>query len=173
MYITRHLSHYVPSRPLMTSPFSLDQLAQLQATVGDRSVAPFTVAMLQNIITQLLALIEQQAAVLNQQTLRMNELSKSHGVNTLLIGTARALLTCHENDRRTIAELHALLNEENSEADDDRQSVMELAELRRWKRTFCEGETRSMAAQLEQGWSEQVRLKAEVESLRALLAARK
>jgi hypothetical protein len=79
------------------------------------------------------------------------QLRELRSINEILYGTVKAMTVSQASDQRTIAELNARLQE--GDVDDDPLSLLELLELRRWKKLLCESETRSLISRVEESWS--------------------
>jgi hypothetical protein len=94
---------------------------------------------------------------------RTEELMKA---NEMLYATVKAQIVCQAGDQTTIAQLRNTMSD--ATADDDEMSVLELVELRRWKREFCADTTRGVVERLELALHNEQMLKAENALLRSL-----
>jgi hypothetical protein len=110
-----------------------------------------------------------QAYAHSQQIAWYNEqLQQLRATNETLFAAVKGMTISQAGDQRRIAEVEARLQEADS--DDDPLSALELLELRRWKRVFCEGQTRSLLNRLEKGWETEREMRAENERLRTQLS---
>jgi hypothetical protein len=125
-----------------------------------------TVARQGEYIGQQAGIIGELQAWIQQHTLVESEL---RSFNALLFENVKGMTASQATAQRRIAELEVHLEEEE---DSDADSLaQELLELRRWKAAFCERETNSLIAELEQSRAANRELQAEVERLQAAAPA--
>ena len=166
----------VPTSGPLTTPAVDVPNASLSILTSPRmsavAVVPSAVEALQQIIAQQAALIQQHAALIQQQAALIQV--QAFAYTELQAGsepqaaTLRSLPASEAGEQRRLRVSESMVREAEG-SEESTVSVLEVLEFRRWKKEFCEGETRSLIVRLELARGVEHGLRVENERLRALI----